>query len=244
MTTAIGMCIVACAAFLGGVTGFGYSLVATPSLVVAGFSLPFVITANFALGLVTRVSVAYRLRRHVEWRVAAMLVGASLPGLLLGAELVHALDPAILRIAVGSVVVIAGILMAGTTAHVQSHGIRGGAAIAGFVGGLIGGMSSLNGVAPVLFLARRSVPTRTLLGVLAVYFVASNAAALVVLAVARAFSTRALFPDVVVWLPAAVLANAAGVALAPRIPVKAFRRLTLGVVIAAGITTVVTARRW
>ena len=50
------------AAFIGGVTGFGYSLVATPLLLLLGFSLPFAVTVNMALAVLTRLSVAYRFR--------------------------------------------------------------------------------------------------------------------------------------------------------------------------------------
>ena len=42
------------ASFLGGVTGFGYSLVATPLLLLLGFPLPFAVTVNLALAFVTR----------------------------------------------------------------------------------------------------------------------------------------------------------------------------------------------
>src|ERR671914_218851 len=46
-----GALVVAAAAFLGGVTGFGYSLVATPLLLLLGFPLPFVVTANLGLAI-------------------------------------------------------------------------------------------------------------------------------------------------------------------------------------------------
>ena len=41
-----GLCVFA-ASFLGGVTGFGYSLVATPLLLLLGFDLPFVVTVTW-----------------------------------------------------------------------------------------------------------------------------------------------------------------------------------------------------
>ena len=34
---------------MGGVTGFGYSFVATPLLLLIGFPLPFVVTANMTV---------------------------------------------------------------------------------------------------------------------------------------------------------------------------------------------------
>lgn len=239
-----GLFIVACAAFIGGVTGFGYALVATPLLVVSGFSLPFVITTNFMVSLLTRISVAYRLREHVRWRASGLLVAGSVPGLLLGARLVTWLDPAALRIAVGALVAFAGIATARRATTAPAGLFRGAAAIAGFAGGVIGGMSSLTGIAPVLLLTGQRVKARPFLATLAVYFVASSAIALAILRQAGVVETSGLFPDIAVWLPAALAGNAVGVAFAQRISVAAFQRTTLVLVVAAGIATIVTARSW
>src|SRR3954454_4697708 len=92
---------VAAASFLGGVTGFGYSLVATPLLLLAGFPLPFVVTANLALAFVTRISVAYRFRRSMSPRRVALLVGGSVPGLWLGTTVLKAVDPTTIKVAAG-----------------------------------------------------------------------------------------------------------------------------------------------
>ena len=67
-------------AILAGASGFGFGIVATPLFLLLGFSLPFVVTANLLASLVTRVSVAYRLRAHVRRRQAMLLVAGSVPG--------------------------------------------------------------------------------------------------------------------------------------------------------------------
>src|ERR671922_580241 len=87
------------ASFLGGVTGFGYSLVATPLLLLIGYPLPFVVTANLALALVTRISVAVRFRHSMWPRRVAMLIGGAVPGLWLGVEVLRAGDPQDIKIA-------------------------------------------------------------------------------------------------------------------------------------------------
>ena len=73
-----GLCVLA-ASFLGGVTGFGYSLVATPLLLLLGFPLPFVVTVNLALAFVTRIPVAYRFRANLDPRRVAGLIAGSVP---------------------------------------------------------------------------------------------------------------------------------------------------------------------
>ena len=89
--------VVLAASFLGGVTGFGYSLVATPLLLVLGFPLPFVVTANLALACVTRISVAYRFRSDARPGRAAGLIAGSVPGLWLGAVVLTTVDVSTIR---------------------------------------------------------------------------------------------------------------------------------------------------
>ena len=90
------------AAFLGGVTGFGYSLVATPLLLLLGFPLPFVVTANLALAFVTRIAVAYRFRSDLNRRRVAGLIAGSVPGLWLGVEVLKAVPEATIKLVRGS----------------------------------------------------------------------------------------------------------------------------------------------
>src|SRR3954452_21483443 len=92
---------VALASFLGGVTGFGYSLVATPLLLLDGYSLRFVVTVNLALALVTRLSVAVRFRRSAWPRRVAMLIGGAVPGLWVGVAVLRAVDAATIKTAAG-----------------------------------------------------------------------------------------------------------------------------------------------
>jgi uncharacterized membrane protein YfcA len=96
-------------------------------------------------------------------------------------------------------------------------------------------------VAPVLLLARDKAEPRSVLADLAIYFVASNAIGLAVLALAGGFDTDALFPAFVLWLPVSLAGNWAGTVIGPRLPEAAFRRLTLAIVFVAGAVTALTA---
>src|SRR5687767_13621690 len=102
-----GALVVAAASFLGGVTGFGYSLVATPLLLLLGFALPFVVTVNLAIACITRISVAYRFRSDARPRRAAGLVVGSIPGLWLGAVVLTTVDDSTIKLAAGLVVMAA-----------------------------------------------------------------------------------------------------------------------------------------
>ena len=106
-----GALVVAAASFLGGVTGFGYSLVATPLLLLLGFDLPFVVTANLAVACVTRISVAYRFRSDAKPRRAAGLIAGSVPGLWLGAVVLTTVDVSTIKLGAGLVVMAAAVLL-------------------------------------------------------------------------------------------------------------------------------------
>jgi uncharacterized membrane protein YfcA len=233
---------VALASFLGGVTGFGYSLVATPLLLLIGYELPFVVTANLSLALVTRLSVAVRFR-HSAWpRRVALLVGGAVPGLWLGTLVLRAIAADTIKVAAGLVTMVAAALLArSVNAPPPRRHLPGAPLVAGFLGGFLGASTSLNGVAPVLLLARDKASPRSFLADLAMYFVGANAIGLVILAAQDTLRTDALSPAFLVWLPGSIVGNWLGTTLGPRLPEVAFRRLTLAIVFIAGGVTAITA---
>jgi uncharacterized protein len=236
-----GAFVVAAASFLGGVTGFGYSLVATPLLLLVGFSLPFVVTANLALACVTRISVAYRFRSDARPGRAASLIAGSIPGLWLGAVVLTTVDVSTIKLGAGLVVMAAAVLLWRAVNAPPPREMPGAAVAAGFAGGFLGAATSLNGLGPVLLLARDKAAPRSVLADLALYFVASNALGLVVLLVAGGLETDALYPAFLLWLPGSLLGNWAGTTIGPSMPETVFRRLTLAIVFVAGAVTALTA---
>jgi uncharacterized protein len=235
-----GLCVVA-ASFLGGVTGFGYSLVATPLLLLLGFSLPFVVTVNLALAFVTRIPVAYRFRSDLYPRRVAGLIAGSIPGLWLGVEVLEAAPESTVKLAAGLIVMAAALLLWRAESAPPPRRLPGAPVAAGLAGGFLGSSTSLNGVAPVLLLARDRASPRSFLADLALYFVASNAIGLAILLADGALETDALFPAFLVWLPGSLAANWAGTAIGPRLPEDDFRRITLAIVFVAGAVTALTA---
>jgi uncharacterized membrane protein YfcA len=235
-----GLCVVA-ASFLGGVTGFGYSLVATPLLLLLGFPLPFVVTVNLALAFVTRIPVAYRFRADLYPRRVAGLIAGSIPGLWLGVEVLEAAPESTIKLAAGLIVMAAALLLWRAESAPPPRQLPGAPVVAGVAGGFLGSSTSLNGVAPVLLLARDRASPRSFMADLALYFVVSNAVGLIVLLAQGALEPEALAPAFLVWLPGSLLANWAGTSVGPRLPEAGFRRATLAVVFVAGAVTAVAA---
>jgi uncharacterized protein len=233
--------VVLAASFLGGVTGFGYSLVATPLLLLLGFPLQFVVTANLALACITRISVAYRFRADARPGRAAGLIAGSVPGLWLGAVVLATVDDSQIQLFAGLVVMVATVLLWREVTEPPPRQLPGAPIAAGFAGGFLGAATSLNGVAPVLLLARDKAAPRSVMADLALYFVASNAIGLAVLLAEGVLDADALFPAFLLWLPGSLAGNWAGTVIGPRLPETAFRGLTLAIVFVAGAVTALTA---
>jgi uncharacterized membrane protein YfcA len=134
----LGGALAAVAAFLAGASGFGLGLVATPLLLLSGFSLPFMVTVNLLISLATRVSVMWRTRKWINWRRAAALVGGAVPGLWVGSVAVGAIDLRDVRVVAGMVVAVAALGLAWVDRHPPKPRLRGLNVIAGFLGGVLG----------------------------------------------------------------------------------------------------------
>ncbi|MFC7344265.1 sulfite exporter TauE/SafE family protein [Saccharopolyspora griseoalba] len=241
MTTVIfgGIGIVAVAALLGGMTGFGFNIMATPALLVLGVAPSTAVAVTLTIALVTRAQVVYRLRGFIRWPRALPLTAASLPGLLVGAGIGAALDPEYLRLGTGVLVLIAAPIMLLTRPRAR-HGSPARYVVSGFAGGALATTTSLNGIPPALGLSTDAVDQRSFIADLAVYFVLSNIAGLSILLV-RDGMELAHLSMLAWWLPCALVANWAGTTLAPRISPAKFRLITCGLVIAAGVATLTSA---
>lgn len=237
----LGGLIVALAALIGGAAGFGASLIATPFLLTIGLPLPFVVTVNLTMTLVTRLVVVRRLRRDLAVRTVALLVGGSVPGILFGTQLLTIVSAPTIKRATGIVVMVATVLLVLVANGPPPRPLPGAAALAGLFGGVLGATTSLNGMPAVLFLARDRVSPRRFLANLAAYFVCANTLTLILLAARGELARQALFPIALLWLPGALFGNAFGVTLADRLPAKTFRAFTYTLAFIAGLLTTLTA---
>lgn len=238
-TVLVGAGIVVLAAVLGGMTGFGYNLIATPLMLVLGLTPATAVTVNLAIALATRVSVVVRLRSAVRWSRAIPLALGSVPGLVLGAVVGALVDPGGIRVVTGVLVLVVAPLMVlrrptpGTRPAMQY-------AVAGCAGGVLGTTTSLNGVPVALTLAADADEQRSFIADLAVYFVVSNLIGLVVLGIRDGVAVDDL-RLLAWWLPGALLANWVGTAWGTRIRADVFRVVTCVLVMGAGVATLLSA---
>lgn len=237
----LGGIAVGVASFAGGATGFGFGLICTPLLLLVGYPLPFVVTSNLALSLVTRISVVYRLRAHVTASRVAVLIAGLIPGLVAGIWILGSVGTRALTIVAALVVVFSALLLARAVDAPPPRPLPGGRLAAGFLGGALGATTSLSGVAPALLLAREKSRPASFIADLAAYFVASCAILLGGLAASGEISTDALYPAFVVWLPVSLAGNALGVVAGTRLPERLFRRVVLAMLVVCGVIAALTA---
>jgi uncharacterized membrane protein YfcA len=234
---ALGALIVFAAAFLGGLTGFGYGLAAAPLLLLTGFPLRFVVTANLALGGLTRLSVVYRFRRHISRRRSLGMCAASVPGLYVGARVLSDVPESAVKLLAGCAVMVTVVLLARSLDRPPPKPIPGAPLAAGFVGGFLGGSTSLAGIGPIVLLSRDKAAPTSFLADLAVFFVWTSTVGLSLLALERALAPEAFYPAVLLWLPGGLAGNLLGTVVGPRLAERQFRRLILAVLFAAGAVT-------
>ncbi|MFC0454010.1 sulfite exporter TauE/SafE family protein [Rhodococcus jostii] len=226
------------ASVIGGATGFGAALMATPAMLMVGFDVPEVVFVNLVAGLVTRLNMAYQLRNQINWRRVALLGGGSLPGAWLGAVTLNMLPEQYLKPAAGALVMLCGIAM---TLPVRTTTPRNppaaAQALTGVVGGYLATTTSLNGPPPVLLLMRARVPPLSFIADLAGYFIAANITAVGILWIRDEITESMIWPRLPIFVVAAVVGNLVGLSIARRLPAEVFRTAVIVLVIAAGAVT-------
>jgi uncharacterized membrane protein YfcA len=229
------------AAVVGGATGFGAALIATPFMLLAGYSVPEVVVINLVAGVVTRLGVALRLWDRIHWRRVALLVLGSVPGAWIGTLTLPWLPEHQLKQTVGVVVVLCGTGMAlarFSRAYTPSADVQ---LLAGALSGYLSTTTSLNGPPVALLLTRANLPPLSFIADLAAYFTVTNVLSLLILLGGNAAPTDILWPALPLLVATAVLGNALGLRIARRLPVRGFRAAVIGLVILVGALTAVLA---
>ena len=202
---------VAAASVIGGATGFGTSLIATPLMLTAGIGLAETVVVNLVVALITRVGVTVQLREHIDWRRVAVLGAASVPGAWLGVQTITLLPDQHLKPAAGA------------------------------IGGYFSTTTSLNGPPVVLLLGRAKIPPMSFIADLAGYFVITSIVSLALLWSGTGIDLPGLWPLLAACVVAGVTANQLGIAIARRLPTHLFRSAVIVLVVIAGLLTIVTA---
>lgn len=226
------------AGIVTGLTGFGLALISTPILLfVYEPRTVVVLTAIFSIFI--NAAVVWDSWHEARRRLSLALFVPALLGVVVGAELLGVIDPNYVRLGVGLIVIFSAMLLV-RDVRLPGANTRWGTLVAGSASGALTTSTGLAGPPIVLLLASRGLPKHEFRGTSALYFLPISIAGLAVLAF-RGLVDSSEVPLGLLLVPAAILGKAVGTALLKHVSEKAFRAVTLGLVILTGTLGVTTA---
>ncbi len=226
------------AGIVTGMTGFGLALISTPILLfVYEPRTVIVLTAIFSVFINT--AVVWDSWHEARKRLALALLIPALLGVVVGVEVLRVIDPVYVRLGVGAVVVFSALLLV-RDVRLPGADTRWGTLVAGSTSGMLSTSTGLAGPPVVLLLTSRGLPKHEFRGTSALYFLPMSVAGIAVLAL-RGLVDASEVPLGLLLVPAAILGKAGGTALLKRVSERAFRAVTLGLVILTGTLGVATA---
>ncbi|HSK26697.1 MAG TPA: sulfite exporter TauE/SafE family protein, partial [Jiangellales bacterium] len=222
MTLAATIGILALAAAVQAVSGFGFALTAVPLLTLAVGPRTAVVTV-LLVGLVLSVGVALRERGHVRRRDAIAVGVAGLVGMPLGLLLLTTTSERVLTTVI-AVVLLASVVLIGRGIRLP-RGLRTEVG-AGLLSGALLTSTSMNGPPRVVAFQAQGLPARERRATLATVFVVHGATA-VALVTASGQVTEGVATLAVAGIPALAVGWLAGDRLFRRLEPVGFRRVVL-----------------
>jgi hypothetical protein len=217
-----------------GMTGFGLALISTPILLFA-YEPKTVIVLTAIFSVFINTAVVWEARK----RLALTLLIPALLGIVAGVEILRVIEPVYVRLGVGAVVVFSALLLV-RDVRLPGADTRWGPLVAGSTSGMLSTSTGLAGPPIVLLLASRGLPKHEFRGTSALYFLPMSVAGIAVLAL-RGLVDAGEVPLGLLLVPAAIAGKVVGTALLKRVSEKAFRAVTLGLVILTGTLGIATA---
>jgi len=221
-----------------GLTGFGFSLVSVPVLVVllgprTGVPVIILLNATANVAMFPLVRKAAHLRRIVPLIVAGI---AAVP---LGMLLLLRLDPQTVKLVAGlATILFALAFLAGFRRPFANE--KWGFAAAGLISGTSNGLISTGGPPAVLFLTNQGVPKQAFRANLIAYFLFLNLAS-VPMFLAGGLLSVSVARYALMLVPAMFLGAFVGSKLLRRLPERTFRVTALVVVMLAGLLSVLSS---
>ncbi len=221
-----------------GLTGFGLALISTPIfLFVYEPRTVVVLTAIFSIFI--NAAVVWDSWQEARRRLALGLFIPALFGIVVGALVLGVINPVLIRLGVGAIVVFSALLLVWDL-RLPGANTRWGTLVAGSTSGALSTSTGLAGPPIVLLLASRGLPKHEFRGTTALYFLPMSIAGLAVLTIQGLVEAREV-PLGLLLVPAALVGKAVGTALLKHVSEKAFRVVTLALVILTGTLGVATA---
>jgi hypothetical protein len=229
----------ACAGFVQGLSGFGFSLTALSFWVWALDPKLAAVLAVFG-GLTGQLLAAFTVRRGFDVKRVLPFIAGGLLGLPLGLWLLPRIDAVMFRAFVGGLLALwcPVMLLSGRLPRVG--GGRAGDAVAGAVGGLMGPLGGFTGAVPTLWCTLRGYDRDEQRAVIQNFNLAMLATTMATY-LATGLVTAPMWPLMALVAPALLLPALLGMRLYIGISPLMFRNIVLGLLTASGIVMLANA---
>lgn len=229
----------ACAGFVQGLSGFGFSLTALSFWVWALDPKLAAVLAVFG-GLTGQLLAAFTVRRGFDARRVLPFIGGGLLGLPLGLWLLPRIDAVMFRAFVGGLLALWCPVMLLSARLPRLGGGRAGDAVAGAVGGLMGPLGGFTGAVPTLWCTLRGYGRDEQRAVIQNFNLAMLATTMATY-VGTGVVTAPMWPLMAIVAPALLLPALLGMRLYIGISPLMFRNIVLGLLTASGIVMLANA---
>jgi uncharacterized membrane protein YfcA len=223
--------------FLGGMAsgaaGFAYGVVGT-AIWLHAISPLHALMLVVSGGLIVQGGLVFKMRGSLDWGRLAPFLIAGLIGIPVGVALVVKTDQSALRLGVAVFLVVYGFyaLVAPRLPYV-SRGGKTADAVVGFIGGLMGGLAGLSGLAPAIWTQLRGWPKDVARGVYQPFILFAHIASLLLIGfVALDRVGLVLFVAVV---PAIAFGGWVGWMIYGKLSERRFQQLFAGLLVVSGL---------
>jgi uncharacterized protein len=240
-----GLIIIFLSSMIQGITGFGFALFAVPLLtifILPGESKPLftveqAIPMLICYGLLSALLIIFKSHNHIKLREIWVMILFGIIGIPMGYFILEAVDPDLLKLIAGIIIIItAVILMKGYVIKLKSYSLA--SMIAGFFSGLLNGSLSMSGPPIVLFLSNQNVEKEYFRANITFYGIITNIIAIAIFAFKRKINLHVL-AYAGILAPALIIGVLAGIIISLKVNEKLFKKLTLLLLIATGVMSVV-----
>jgi uncharacterized membrane protein YfcA len=233
----VALFVVFFAAFVRGVSGFGFALVSAPALLLI-WSPKSVVAINLLLGIPSSLFQLGYAFRGIDLRKILPLATGSLLGIPLGIYIIKEIAPSALKVLIGGLTLFFAIpLILGLGAAFRREWLASG--IFGFLSGILSSSTSLGGPPVVLFVHNQKWRKEVIYSGLAVYFLFVCVCSIGAFLISGLIDMEAVV-GAASLLPALLVGLGLGMVVFSRVNAELFRRFSIAVVIAAGVLGVLS----
>jgi uncharacterized membrane protein YfcA len=224
---------------VNGLTGFGTAITA---LGIWVYAIPPTVASSLAIicSTVSQTQTLHLIWRSIDWKRVLFFVVPGLFGVPLGTFLLPYIDPRLFKLGLGFFLVVYPAYVLARTRQIETAwGGRVADSVVGFGGGILGGLTALSGVLPVVWTDVRGWNKEQRRSVVQFFNMAILSLALVSHAVSGLL-TRQVAVDAMIALPATIGGAWLGAFIYRRLADRGYQRVVMVLLLISGLTLIWT----